>query len=186
MDPYHGQQDKVAEPEPMELPEDLALGDDEEGGDEEEGECEESRRTFLLQLKQEVSCSNVHSDSLGENPFDLDDKVMDQEVKEEQPGDEGEGMEEKQPEEEEGQEPKTEEENKEEGGDGAEVKEEEEEPSEEKEEEKEERDGDAGNKEAAAVPVDKGADPKVWMEIQRCRRCRLTNCSHQECLFFLF
>uniref|UniRef100_A0A3B3CZB6 Midasin n=1 Tax=Oryzias melastigma TaxID=30732 RepID=A0A3B3CZB6_ORYME len=131
VDPYHGQQDKVAEPEPMELPEDLALGDDEEGGDEEE-----------------------------ENPFDLDDKVMDQEVKEEQPGDEGEGMEEKQPEEEEGQEPKTEEENKEEGGDGAEVKEEEEEPSEEKEEEKEERDGDAGNKEAAAVPVDKGADPK--------------------------
>uniref|UniRef100_A0A3P9MDK6 Midasin n=1 Tax=Oryzias latipes TaxID=8090 RepID=A0A3P9MDK6_ORYLA len=127
VDPYHGQQEKAAEPEPMDLPEDLALGDDEEGGDEEE-----------------------------ENPFDLDEKAMDQEVKEEEPEDGGEGMEENQPEEAEGQEPKTqEEENKEEGGNGAEVKEEEEkEPGEETEEEKEDR--DAGNKEEPAVPVDKG------------------------------
>lgn len=45
VDPYHGQQEKAAEPEPMDLPEDLALGDDEEGGDEEEGECEGSPST---------------------------------------------------------------------------------------------------------------------------------------------
>ncbi|XP_078798874.1 midasin isoform X2 [Oryzias latipes] len=131
VDPYHGQQEKAAEPEPMDLPEDLALGDDEEGGDEEEGE----------------------------NPFDLDEKAMDQEVKEEEPEDGGEGMEENQPEEAEGQEPKTqEEENEEEGGNGAEVKEEEKEPGEETEEAKEDR--DAGNKEEPAVPVDKGDHPK--------------------------
>lgn len=107
-------------------------------------------------------------------------------MKEEEPEDGGEGMEENQPEEAEGQEPKTqEEENKEEGGNGAEVKEEEEkEPGEETEEEKEDR--DAGNKEEPAVPVDKGDHPKVWMEIQRgrWRGCKLRNCSHKECLLF--
>lgn len=41
VDPYHGQQDKRPEPEPMDLPENLNLDQHEEAGDDEdEGEGE--------------------------------------------------------------------------------------------------------------------------------------------------
>jgi len=40
VDPYHGQQDKIPEPESMELPEDLNLDPNEEAGDDEDGKSD--------------------------------------------------------------------------------------------------------------------------------------------------
>uniref|UniRef100_A0A8C3G6C5 Midasin n=1 Tax=Cyclopterus lumpus TaxID=8103 RepID=A0A8C3G6C5_CYCLU len=111
VDPYHGQQDRKPEPEAMDLPEDLNLDQEEEAGDDGEGEGDGEARMQGL-----------------ENPFDIDEKAMAQEEKEDgqKDGDDeaeegGEKMDEEQadqPGEENDQEPKTEEGEKddEEGG----------------------------------------------------------------------
>ncbi|XP_041950170.1 midasin [Alosa sapidissima] len=66
VDPYHGKQNKNAEPEAMELPEELKLDEEDQGGEDDGGEGDE------------------------ENPFDIEDKPMDLEEKEgaEKEGDE--------------------------------------------------------------------------------------------------
>ncbi|XP_042247008.1 midasin [Thunnus maccoyii] len=145
VDPYHGQQDKRPEPEAMDLPEDLNLDKDDEAGDDGEGEGDE------------------------ENPFDIDEKAMAPDEKEDgqKDGEEGEGAEEMEEEqsdqatEENGQQPKTEEE-EEGGGEKAEGDEEsaEKDQVEEEEEEKEERGEEAGRDEDLTVPNDKGNKPK--------------------------
>uniref|UniRef100_A0AAQ6AJN3 Midasin n=1 Tax=Amphiprion ocellaris TaxID=80972 RepID=A0AAQ6AJN3_AMPOC len=141
VDPYHGQQDKRPEPEAMDLPEDLNLDKDDEAGDDGEGE--------------------------EENPFDIDDKPMDVDEKEDgqkDGGDEEQGaeeMEENQPGEENNQDPKTEEGGEEEeGGEKAEEDQESAEKDEAKEEEEEEKGQEAGRNEDMTVPSDKGQKPK--------------------------
>ncbi|XP_023122208.2 midasin [Amphiprion ocellaris] len=143
VDPYHGQQDKRPEPEAMDLPEDLNLDKDDEAGDDGEGEGDE------------------------ENPFDIDDKPMDVDEKEDgqkDGGDEEQGaeeMEENQPGEENNQDPKTEEGGEEEeGGEKAEEDQESAEKDEAKEEEEEEKGQEAGRNEDMTVPSDKGQKPK--------------------------
>uniref|UniRef100_A0A3P8RPW4 Midasin n=1 Tax=Amphiprion percula TaxID=161767 RepID=A0A3P8RPW4_AMPPE len=138
VDPYHGQQDKRPEPEAMDLPEDLNLDKDDEAGDDGE-----------------------------ENPFNIDDKPMDVDEKEDgqkDGGDEEQGaeeMEENQPGEENNQDPKTEEEGEEEeGGEKAEEDQESAEKDEAKEEEEEEKGQEAGRNEDMTVPSDKGQKPK--------------------------
>ncbi|XP_041831629.1 LOW QUALITY PROTEIN: midasin [Melanotaenia boesemani] len=89
VDPFHGQQDKVPEPEAMELPEDLNLDQDEEAGDDEDSK----------------------GDGEDENAFSLDDKATEPEMKEQEQRDGGdEEMDQNQGEEENNQEPKIEEE----------------------------------------------------------------------------
>ncbi|CAK6975580.1 Hypothetical predicted protein [Scomber scombrus] len=145
VDPYHGQQDKRPEPEAMDLPEDLNLDKEEEAGDDGEGEGQE------------------------ENPFDIDEKTMALDEKEDgqKEEEEGEGAEEMEEEpsdqaaEENGQEPKTEEEEEGGGGEKAEGDEESAEKNEvEEEEEKEEKGDQAGKDEDLSVPNDKGEKPK--------------------------
>ncbi|XP_034383471.1 midasin isoform X3 [Cyclopterus lumpus] len=148
VDPYHGQQDRKPEPEAMDLPEDLNLDQEEEAGDDGEGEGDE------------------------ENPFDIDEKAMAQEEKEDgqKDGDDeaeegGEKMDEEQadqPGEENDQEPKTEEGEKDDeegGGEKAEGDEECADKDDEKEEE-EERGQEAGRDEELTIPNDKGPKPK--------------------------
>ncbi|XP_044025553.1 midasin [Siniperca chuatsi] len=149
VDPYHGQQEKRPEPEAMDLPEDLNLDQDDEAGDDGEGEVDE------------------------ENPFDMDDKAMALDEKEDRQkdGDEEEGVEgmeedrTDQPGEENSQEPMTEEEEEEGGGEKAEgdkesAEKDEEEEEEEEEEEKEERGQEARRYEDLTIPNDKGHKPK--------------------------
>ncbi|XP_029902559.1 midasin isoform X2 [Myripristis murdjan] len=145
VDPYHGKQDQRPDPEAMELPEDLNLDqDDDQAGGESEGD--------------------------EENPFDIDEKPMTLDEKEDgqKDGEEeeegAEGMEEDQPDqpgEENGQEPKTEEE-EEEGGERAEEDKEsaEKEEGEGEEEEDKDRGQEAGKEEDQAIPNDKGQKPK--------------------------
>ncbi|KAM4522940.1 midasin [Odontesthes bonariensis] len=123
VDPYHGQQNKMPEPESMELPEDLNLDPNEEAGDE-DGKSDD------------------------ENPFDIDDKAVDQNMKEEEDGNGGEGeqevqeLDENHPEEENNQEPKTEEEDGDNKAEGDEVAADEDEEKEEEERESAEREKD--------------------------------------------
>ncbi|XP_047429048.1 midasin isoform X2 [Mugil cephalus] len=136
VDPYHGQQDKRCEPESMDLPEDLNLDqDDDEAGDDGEGEGEE------------------------ENPFEIDDKAMELDEKEDGQKDDqeeeqgAEMMEDNQPGEENDQESQTEEEKGEEGDKKQEGEEESAEKDERKEEEEEEEKGqEAGKDDAMTVP----------------------------------
>ncbi|KAM9704373.1 midasin [Menidia menidia] len=127
VDPYHGQQDQMPEPQAMELPEDLNLDQNEEAGEEEDGKSDD------------------------ENPFDIDDKAVEQEMKEEEQGDQGEGepeeqqMDGAQPGEEDNEKPKPEEEaedKKLEGEDSAADKEEEREDQERESENKSGREED--------------------------------------------
>ncbi|XP_058470371.1 midasin [Solea solea] len=144
VDPYHGQQDKRPEPEAMDLPDDLNLDQEDEAGDDgDDGEGEGDE----------------------ENPFDISEKAMDQDDKENGPEDGGEeeGGEETQeeqqtdqPGEEKEQEPKTEE-DEEGGGEKAEG---EEESPENNEEEKEKSGQEAGKDEDLTVRNDKGDKPE--------------------------
>ncbi|KAM3861280.1 midasin [Diretmus argenteus] len=143
VDPYHGKQDKRPDPEAMDLPEDLNLDQDDQdqaGDEEEEGE--------------------------GENPFDIDEKPMDEKESAEKDGEEegAEGMEEDQPDQQ-AEENGTEEGEKDEEEGGGEKGEEEsaqkdEAEEEEEEEKKEDRGQEAGREEDLVVPNDKGQDPK--------------------------
>ncbi|XP_039980712.1 midasin isoform X5 [Xiphias gladius] len=137
VDPYHSQQGKRPEPEVMDLPKDLNLDQDDEAGD----------------------------DGEEENPFDIDEKALDLDEKEDGQKDGGEeqGPEEMQedqtdhPGEGKDQEPKTEEE--EEGeGEKAEGDEGDEESAEKDEEDetRESRGQEAGGDEDLTVPDDKG------------------------------
>ncbi|MEQ2263333.1 hypothetical protein XENORESO_006224, partial [Xenotaenia resolanae] len=135
VDPYHGQQDKRPEPEAMELPEDLNLDQDEEAGEDEE-------------------CKGD-----GEDPLDIDDKAMEQEVKEERGGEEGEPgeteMEENQIDDENNPEPKAKEED-----DKAPEKGEEEAAGEDEEKEGEDNREAQEEKEDMTVPNDNRDEPK--------------------------
>ncbi|XP_030636974.1 midasin [Chanos chanos] len=138
VDPYHGQQDKRADPQAMELPEELNLDQDEEGG---EGEDEGDE----------------------ENPFDIEDKPMEAEDKEgpEKDGEEegGEEMEQKDGEgEEEGMEEKTEEEAGEEQSEEGKDTETDERAEKDEEGDEEERDKgqEDGRDEDKAIPADQG------------------------------
>ncbi|KAK9531216.1 hypothetical protein VZT92_010656 [Zoarces viviparus] len=145
VDPYHGQQDKRPEPEAMDLPEDLNLDQEDEAGEEGEGEGEE------------------------ENPFDIDEKAMAQDEKEDGQKDGGEEAEEggekmeedqaDQPGEENDQEPKTEEGEKDKEEEGGGEKAEGDEECAEKDEE-EEKGQEAGRDENLTIPNDKGPKPK--------------------------
>ncbi|XP_071334594.1 midasin isoform X2 [Trachinotus anak] len=144
VDPYHGQQDKRPEPEAMDLPEDLNLDQDEEAGEDGEGEGDE------------------------ENPFDIGEKAMELDEKEdgEKDGGEEQGAEEMQedqtdqPEEEKDQEPKTGEEEEEGEGEGEKAEGDEESAEKEEDEEKERRGQEEGRDEDLAAPNDKGHKPK--------------------------
>ncbi|CAB1342786.1 unnamed protein product [Coregonus sp. 'balchen'] len=140
VDPYHGKQEKKPDPEAMDLPDELNLDQEEDqAGDEGEGEGDE------------------------ENPFDIDEKPMELDEKEEaeKEGEEEGGAEEmaedqtdKQGEEED-QEPKTEEE---EGGGGGEQTEEVKEEAEKEDDEDKEQ--EAGKEEGVATPANEGQKPK--------------------------
>ncbi|XP_061563343.1 midasin [Cololabis saira] len=139
VDPYHGQQDKRPEPEAMDLPEDLNLDQQAEAGDE--GEEEEGDE---------------------ENPLNIDEQAMEQEVKEQEGKDGGEeeqGEQEKEEEERPGedQEPRTEE--KEEEAEKNQGSEEPADPQEEKEDEKD-RGEETGREEDVPVPNDRGEKPQ--------------------------
>ncbi|XP_051581140.1 midasin isoform X2 [Myxocyprinus asiaticus] len=143
VDPYHGKQEKNAEPEAMDLPDELNL--DEDGKDEEEGEGDE------------------------ENPFDIDDKPMevDENTGEEKDGSEEgrEDMTEEQQDgqmEEHGEEEKTEKEPGEKQEDQAsETDEREENEGDENENEEEKNKGqEEGQEEDKSIPADQGQRPK--------------------------
>ncbi|XP_042633620.1 midasin-like isoform X2 [Cyprinus carpio] len=142
VDPYHGKQEKAAEPEAMDLPDDLNL--DEDGKDEEGGEGDE------------------------ENPFDIDDKLM--EVDENKEGEKDgseEGGDEMTDEQQEGQTEEHGEDNKSEEKEGAEKFENQESETDERGENKEEEDeeeeknkGQEGREENKSIPADQGQKPK--------------------------
>ncbi|KAM4713456.1 midasin isoform 2-T2 [Anableps anableps] len=139
VDPYHGQQDKRPEPEPMELPEDLKLDQDEEAGEDEECEGDD------------------------ENPLDIADTAMELEVKEEEQrdGEEEESgeteMEDNQRDDENNQEPKAEHEDEK----GHEKADGEEEAADEDEEKEGEDSREAQEeKDDMTIPNDNGEKPK--------------------------
>ncbi|XP_043076462.1 midasin [Puntigrus tetrazona] len=143
VDPHHGKQEKAGETEAMDLPDDLNL--DEDGKDEEGGEDEE-------------------------NPFDIDDKLMevDQNKEEEKDGSE-EGGDEITDEQQEGQIEEQGEEDKSEEKEGAEKSENQEsetdergenEDEEKKEEEETNKGQEEGRDENKSIPADQGQTPK--------------------------
>uniref|UniRef100_A0A671LK38 Midasin n=1 Tax=Sinocyclocheilus anshuiensis TaxID=1608454 RepID=A0A671LK38_9TELE len=143
VDPYHGKQEKAAETEAMDLPDDLNL--DEDGKDEERGEGDE------------------------ENPFDIDDKLMEvDENKEEEKDGSEEGGDEMTDEQQEGQIEEQGEEDKSEEKEGAEKSENQESDTDERgeneEEEKEEEEKNKGQEEGQdenkSIPADQGQKPK--------------------------
>ncbi|XP_016427493.1 midasin-like [Sinocyclocheilus rhinocerous] len=143
VDPYHGKQEKAAETEAMDLPDDLNL--DEDGKDEERGEGDE------------------------ENPFDIDDKLMEvDENKEEEKDGSEEGGDEMTDEQQEGQIEEQGEEDKSEEKEGAEKSENQESETDERgeneEEEKEEEEKNKGQEEGRdenkSIPADQGQKPK--------------------------
>uniref|UniRef100_M4AJ01 Midasin n=1 Tax=Xiphophorus maculatus TaxID=8083 RepID=M4AJ01_XIPMA len=134
VDPYHGQQEQRPEPEAMDLPDDLNLDQEEEAGgdDDEDGD---------------------------ENPLDIDDKVMEVELKEEEQRDgeeeeSGETEMENQRDDEQNQEPKSEEEDEK----GHEKQEEAADEDEEEKEGKENR--EAQEEKDKAAGDDSGEKPK--------------------------
>ncbi|KAF4099466.1 hypothetical protein G5714_019592 [Onychostoma macrolepis] len=145
VDPYHGKQEKAAETDAMDLPDDLNL--DEDGKDEEgEGEGDE------------------------ENPFDIDDKLMEvDENKEEEKNGSEEGGDEMTDEQQEGQIEEQGEDDKSEEKEGEEKSENQESETdgrgeneeEEKEEEEEKNKGqEEGREENKSIPADQGQKPK--------------------------
>uniref|UniRef100_A0A8C1W639 Midasin n=1 Tax=Cyprinus carpio TaxID=7962 RepID=A0A8C1W639_CYPCA len=142
VDPYHGKQEKAGETEAMDLPDDLNL--DEDGKDEEGGEGDE------------------------ENPFDIDDKLMEvDENKEEEKDGSEEGGDEMTDEQQEGQIEEQGEENETEEKEGAEKSENQESETDERgqneEEEKEEEEKNKGQEEGRdenkSIPADQGQKP---------------------------
>ncbi|XP_067273008.1 midasin [Pseudorasbora parva] len=142
VDPYHGKQEKAAEPEAMDLPDELNL--DEDGKDEDGGEGDE------------------------ENPFDIDDKLMevDENTGEEKDGSE-EGGDDMTNEQQEGQMEEQGEDDKSEEKEGAEKSEDQESETDERgenegEEEKEEKNKgqEEGQDEDKSIPADQGQNPK--------------------------
>ncbi|XP_016311670.1 midasin-like [Sinocyclocheilus anshuiensis] len=143
VDPYHGKQEKAAEPDAMDLPDDLNL--DEDGKDEEGGEGDE------------------------ENPFDIDDKLM--EVDENKEGEKDgseEGGDEMTDEQQEGQMEEHGEDDKSEEKEGAEKSENQESETDERGENEEEEDKEEeknkgqeeGREENKSIPADQGQKPK--------------------------
>ncbi|KAK2883458.1 hypothetical protein Q8A67_017095 [Cirrhinus molitorella] len=144
VDPYHGKQEKTAETETMDLPDDLNL--DENGKDEEGEEGGDE-----------------------ENPFDIDDKLMEvDENKEEEKDGSEEGGDEKTDEQQEGQMEEQGEEEKSEEKEGAEKSENQDSETDEKgeneeaEEEQEEKNKgqEEGREENKSIPADQGQKPK--------------------------
>ncbi|XP_073672706.1 midasin [Garra rufa] len=141
VDPYHGKQEKAAETETIDLPEDLNL--DEDGKDDEEG-----------------------GEGDEENPFDIDDKLMEvDEKKEEEKDGSEEGGDEKADEQQEGQIDEQGEEDKSEEAEKSENQEpetDEKGENEEAEEEQEEKNQgqEEGREENKSIPADQGQKPK--------------------------
>lgn len=143
VDPYHGKQEKKAEPEAMELPEELNL--DEDGKDEEgEGENEE-------------------------NPFDIDDKLMEVDEKtgedKDEPEEGGDEMTDEQQqqgqEEERGEEDNTEEKEEAEKSEDQDPEMDERGENEEEDDNKEKNKGqEEEREEVKSIPTDKGQEPK--------------------------
>ncbi|XP_003200751.2 midasin [Danio rerio] len=143
VDPYHGKQEKKAEPEAMELPEELNL--DEDGKDEEGEEANE------------------------ENPFDIDDKLMEVDEKtgedKGEPEEGGDEMTDEQQqegqEEEHGEEDNTEEKEEAEKSEDQDPEMDERGENEEEDDNKEKNKGqEEGREEDKSIPADQGQEPK--------------------------